>query len=82
MRSDRSTGAQPYAESAPTADMAAFSVQWLGAYKELVFEIARAGGVFFVNAAGPPPRLQPRYVAPHLAAHHRYPLGLSRLERG
>ena len=44
--------AQPYAESAPTADMAAFSVQWLETYKELVFEIARDGGVFFVNAAG------------------------------
>ena len=44
--------AQPYITSATAADMAAFSVQWLESYKELVFEIARDGGVFFVNAAG------------------------------
>ncbi len=36
----------------PTGGMAAFSVEWLETHKELVFEIVRDGGVFFVNAVG------------------------------
>lgn len=43
---------KPYVNGACTDSMAAFSVEWLDAHKELVFEIVRDGGVFFVNAAG------------------------------
>jgi len=43
---------QPYVNGTLTQDIAAFSVEWLESYKELVFEIARDGGVFFVNATG------------------------------
>lgn len=32
--------------------VAAYTVEWLHAYKELVFEITRDGGVFLVNAVG------------------------------
>jgi hypothetical protein len=43
---------QPYVDGTMTQGIAAFSVEWLGSYQELVFEIARDGGVFFVNATG------------------------------
>jgi hypothetical protein len=43
---------QPYVDSPAAAGLAAFSVQWLESHKELVFEIVRDGGVFFVNATG------------------------------
>ncbi len=43
---------QPYVHGPQTDDIAVFSVEWLDAHKELVFEIVRDGGVFFVNAAG------------------------------
>ncbi len=43
---------QPYVDGTQAQDMAAFSVEWLDTHKELVFEIVRDGGVFFVNATG------------------------------
>lgn len=43
---------QPYADGTPDDGMAAFSVEWLSSHKELVFEIVRDGGVFFINATG------------------------------
>lgn len=43
---------RPYVNGGCTDRMAAFSVEWLDTHKELVFEIVRDGGVFFVNAAG------------------------------
>ncbi len=43
---------QPYVDGTQAEGMAAFSVEWLVNHKELVFEIARDGGVFFVNATG------------------------------
>lgn len=43
---------QPYVDGTRTEDMAAFSVEWLASHRELVFEIVRDGGVFFVNATG------------------------------
>lgn len=43
---------QPYVDGTLAAGIAAFSVQWLESHKELVFEIVRDGGVFFVNATG------------------------------
>ncbi|ETX05912.1 hypothetical protein [Candidatus Entotheonella palauensis] len=43
---------QPYADGTPAAGIAAFSVEWLDSHKELVFEVVRGGGVFFVNASG------------------------------
>lgn len=43
---------KPYVQGDATDGMAAFSVEWLETHKELVFEIVRDGGVFFVNAAG------------------------------
>jgi hypothetical protein len=45
---------QPYvAGTIPIADgVAAYTVEWLPHHKELVFEIARDGGVFLINAHG------------------------------
>ncbi|WP_089718615.1 hypothetical protein [Candidatus Entotheonella palauensis] len=43
---------QPYVDGTRAQSIAAFSVEWLDSYKELVFEVVRDGGVFFVNAAG------------------------------
>lgn len=43
---------QPYVDGTATASIPAFSVAWLASHKELVFEIVRDGGVFFVNATG------------------------------
>jgi hypothetical protein len=54
---------QPYVNGTRTEGIAAFSVEWLGSHQELVFEIVRDGGVFFVNATG---------------HHHAFSPGMSR----
>lgn len=43
---------RPYVDGTLAGGIAAFSVAWLETHRELVFEIARDGGVFFVNATG------------------------------
>ena len=52
----------PYAcGTAPVAEgVAAYTVEWLDHYKELVFEITRDGGVFLVNAHGAHRRFSPQ----------------------
>jgi hypothetical protein len=43
---------QPYACDTVDGGVTAYTVEWLADYKELVFEVSRAGGVFVVNAPG------------------------------
>lgn len=50
----------PYASGSLPGEVAAYTVEWLDLYKEVVFEITLAGGVFLVNAHGAPGHFSPQ----------------------
>jgi hypothetical protein len=51
---------RPYVSGWLPGEVAAYTVEWLELYKEVVFEITVAGGVFLVNAHGAPRHLSPQ----------------------
>jgi hypothetical protein len=55
---------QPYVSGWLPGKVAAYTVEWLELYKEVVFEITIAGGVFLVNAHG-----AHRHFSPQISRH-------------
>jgi hypothetical protein len=56
--------AMPYVSGCLPGNVAAYTVEWLDDYKEVVFEITLAGGVFLVNAHG-----AHRHFSPQTSRH-------------